>query len=89
MAKLDAAIDVAAEYAYHLYRDDGVPRDKAVAAGVAAVVRAARTHQTVKSSGVTPRRQKDAGVGFDSSTLMGVGSVLSAFGWVRKIVTGG
>lgn len=86
MSKLSAAIDVAAEYAYHLHHDDGVPKPQAIRVGVAAVVRAARAHP---SKFVTQRTPKDAGVGFDSSTLMGAGSLLSAVGWIRKLVTGG
>lgn len=83
--RLDTAIDVAAEYAAHLHFQDGVPRQQAIAAGVAAVVRAARAHP----GRIPARRARDAGVGFDSSTVMGVGSVLSAVGWIRKLVTGG
>jgi hypothetical protein len=90
MKKLSAAIDVAAEYAYHLYRDDGVPKEKAIAAGVAAVVRAAKVN---KGSGsgklhVPHRKAKESGVGFSGQTLMGAGSLLSAAGWLRTLVGG-
>lgn len=86
MSKLSAAIDVAAEYARHLHQEDGVPKAKAVQIGVAAVIRAARSNP---SKFVTHRKPKDAGVGFSGSALMGAGSLLSAVGWLRNLVTGG
>lgn len=86
MSRLGAAIDVAAEYAYHLHHDDGVPKPQAIKIGVAAVVRAARSNP---SKFVTHRKPQESGLGFDSSTIMGIGSVLSAVGWIRKLVTGG
>jgi hypothetical protein len=86
MSRLSAAIDVAAEYAYHLHHDDGVPKQKAISVGVAAVVRAARANP---SRFVPHRKPQESGLGFSSSTLMGVGSVLSAVGWIRNLVTGG
>lgn len=85
MSRLSAAIDVAAEYALHLHKQDGVPKVKAIQVGVAAVLRATRSNP---SKFVTQRKSMNAGVGFDSSTIMGVGSVLSAVGFVRKLVTG-
>lgn len=86
MSHLRAAIDVAAEYAAHLHRADGVPKRKAILVGAAAVIRVARTNP---SRFVPHRKSQESGLGFDSSTIMGVGSVLSAVGWIRKLVTGG
>jgi len=86
MSRLAAAIDVATEYAVHLHEKDGVPKDQAIAIGAAAVVRAARGNP---SKFVTQRKVKDAGVGFDASTVMGVGSVISAVGFISKLDTGG
>jgi hypothetical protein len=88
MSRLSAAIDVAAEYAFHLYKEDGVPKEKAIRIGVDAVVRAARSNPSKFVTHRANRKVKDAGVGFDSSTIMGIGSVLSAVGFVRKLVTG-
>lgn len=92
MGNLKAAISVAAEYSYHLHRDDGVPKDRAIAAGVSAVVRAARANREYDGRNarylVPPRKPREAGVGFDASSLMGVGSLLSAVGWIRNLVTG-
>jgi hypothetical protein len=89
MSKLDAAIDVAAEYAYHLYKDDGVPQDKAIAAGVSAVVRAARAHPGTDKQRLRNRTVRPSGVGFSGQEIMGAGSLLSAVGWIRNLVTGG
>lgn len=86
MKKLAAAIDVAAEYAYHLHKDDGVPKRKAIAIGAAAVVRAARSNP---SGFVSHRKPRDAGVGFSGSAIMGAGSLLSTLGWIKNLVTGG
>jgi len=86
MNRLSAAIDVAAEYAYHLHHDDGLTKPQAIRIGVAAVVRAARSNPT---RFVTARRPKDAGVGWSGASLMGAGSLLSAVGWIRNLVTGG
>ena len=86
MSKLSAAIDVATEYAVHLHKQDGVPKKQAIAIGVAAVVRAARANP---SRFVTHRKPKDTGMGWSGSTIMGLGSVLSAVGFVKNLVTGG
>jgi hypothetical protein len=86
MSHLKAAIDVAAEYAYHLSHDDGMPKARAISIGVAAVVRAARSNP---ARFVTARQPKEAGVGWSGASLMGAGSLLSAVGWIRNLVTGG
>ncbi len=86
MSRLSAAIDVATEYAVHLHRQDGVPKEKAIQVAVDSVVRAVRSKP---SKFVTSRSPKDAGVGFSGSAMMGAGSVLSALGWLRNIVMGG
>jgi hypothetical protein len=86
MSHLKAAIDVAAEYAYHLHHDDGMPKPRAVSIGVAAVVRAARTNP---SKFVTHRKQKETGVGWSGPALAAIGSSLSAIGWIKTFVTGG
>lgn len=87
MRSLDAAIDVAAEYAAHLHYQDGVPADKAIAAGVAAVVRAARAHP----GRIPPRKpQESTGVGMWSGpAIAAVGSSISAFGWLKTLFGGG
>jgi hypothetical protein len=86
MSRLSAAIDVAAEYAYHLYKEDGVPKRRAIAIGAAAVVRATRSGAPGR---LTDCRVKDAGVGISGETIMGVGSLLSAVGFIKRLVTGG
>lgn len=83
MSRLAAAIDVAAEYAVHLHTKDGVPKDRAIAVGVSAVVRAARANP---QKFLTTRRSslpKDAGVGWSGQTIAGIGSTLSAIGWLK------
>jgi hypothetical protein len=82
MARLDTAIDVATEYAYHLYSVDGVPQDKAIAIGVSAVVRAARANP---SRFVTPRAQPESALGWSGAALAAVGSTLSAIGWLKTL----
>ncbi len=95
MRKLDVAISVAADYAYHLYKEDGVPKDKAIAAGVSAVVRAARQNGTTS---MIPSRRKhhaaaqpaaSSGMGLSAETMLGVGSLISAAGWIKRLVVGG
>jgi hypothetical protein len=83
--RLDTAIDVAAEYAAHLHFQDGVPREQAIAAGVAAVVRAARAHP----GRIPARRPKDAGIGWSGPALAAVGSSLSTIGWLKTLFGGG
>lgn len=90
MRNLGTAIEVAAEYALHLHKEDGVPKAKAIAAGTAAVVRAVRATRVNDANGFIPQRKvRDAGVGFSGEAIMGAGSLLSAFGWIKNLVTGG
>ena len=86
MSHLRAAIDVAAEYAYHLNHDDGMPKPQAIRIGAAAVVRAARANP---SRFVTHRKPKETGVGWSGTALAALGSSLSAIGWIKTLVTGG
>ena len=92
MKNLSTAIEVAADYALHLHKQDGVPKQKAIAAGAASVVRAVRATRVNDAKGfiVPPRRgpAKDAGVGFSGDVIMGAGSLLSAFGWIKNLVGG-
>jgi hypothetical protein len=84
MSRIDAAIDVAAEYAAHLHFQDGVPREQAIAAGVAAVVRAVRAHP----GRIPPRRQKESNLGWSGTALAAIGSSLSAIGWIKTLLGG-
>jgi hypothetical protein len=88
MARLDAAIDVATEYAYHLYKVDGVPQAQAITIGAAAVVRAARANP---SKFVTARAQPqpESALGWSGAALAAVGSTLSAIGWLKTLFGGG
>jgi len=91
MKNLSTAIEVAADYALHLHKQDGVPKQKAIAAGAASVVRAVRATRVNDANGfiVPPRKYvKDAGVGFSGDAIMGAGSLLSAFGWIKNLVGG-
>jgi hypothetical protein len=88
MARLDAAIDVATEYAYHLYKVDGVPQAQAITIGAAAVVRAARANPL---KFVTPRAQPqpESALGWSGQALSLVGSSLSVIGLIKTLFGGG
>lgn len=86
MARLDAAIDVATEYAYHLYKVDGVPQAQAITIGAAAVVRAARANP---SKFVTQRVQPESALGWSGQALSLVGSSLSVIGLIKTLFGGG
>lgn len=81
-ARLDLGIRVAAEYAVHLTRDDGLPPARAIALASGAVVRAFRSMPA-----------SEAGIGFlynpvgIMDSLVGVGSVISGAGWLGKVLT--
>lgn len=89
MSRLATALDVATDYAYHLYSVDGVPQAQAVKIGAASVVRAVRANP---SKFVTPRQvpvAADAGVGWSGQALSLVGSTLSVIGLLKTLFGGG
>jgi hypothetical protein len=88
MSRLGAALDVAADYAYHLYSVDGVPQAQAVSVGAASVVRAIRANP---SKFVTPRTPAapDNGLGWSGQALSLVGSSLSVIGLLKTLFGGG
>ena len=88
MSRISTAVDVATDYAYHLYSVDGVPKPQAIAIGVASVVRAVRANP---SRFVTQRQQQpvESGVGWSGQALSLVGSSLSVIGLLKTIFGGG
>lgn len=86
MSRLAAAIDVAAEYAWHLHTKDGIPAPDAIKIGVAAVIRAAQSNP---ARFVTSRIPKESGVGWSGQVLSLVGSSLSVLGLLKTIFGGG
>lgn len=88
MSRLGAALDVATDYAYHLYAVDGVPQAQAVSVGAASVLRAIRSNP---SRFVTPRQAAapDTGLGWSGQALSLVGSTLSVIGLVKTLFGGG
>ena len=86
MSNLGAAIDVAAEYAYHLCYDDKVPKAQAIQVGAAAVVRAARANP---GKFVANQESGGTGIGWSGPALAAVGSSLSMIGWIKTLMTGG
>lgn len=83
MSRLAAAIDVATEYAVHLNQTDGVPADRAISLGAAAVVRAVRANPSKYAGHRTPKQ--DAGLSSVVPVLSTVGSTLSALGLIKTI----
>jgi len=87
MSRISAAVDVATDYAFHLYSVDGVPKTKAIAIGVASVVRAVRANP---AQFVTQRQPPaESGVGWSGQVLSLVGSSLSVVGLMKTIFGGG
>ena len=86
MSRLAAAIDVAAEYAWHLHTTDGIPASQAIQIGVAAVVRAARSNP---ARFVTARATNDSGVGWSGQAVSLIGSSLSVIGLLKTLFGGG
>lgn len=84
MSRLAAAIDVAAEYAWHLHTVDGIPAPQAIKIGVAAVVRAVRVNPSRFVTARAPA-QPQSGVGWSGAVLAAIGSSLSAIGWLKTL----
>ena len=85
MSRLAAAIDVAAEYAFHLHKEDGVPKDRAIAIGASAVVRAAKANPHGFLTPRRSRREPEAAPAKGGGALEVVGSTLSAISWFKML----